>query len=57
MIVNKGFAFSVITGCIITIIGLAIRLLVNVNFTFVLVGQVFCGIGRPLILNSQASMA
>lgn len=44
-------------GVVLTIAGLGVRLLVNQSFYIVLVGQVLCGMGKPLILNGQASMA
>lgn len=52
VIVNKGFAYSIRIGSAVTILGFAIRLLVNKSFYSVLVGQVFTGIGRPFILNA-----
>ncbi|CAK64992.1 unnamed protein product (macronuclear) [Paramecium tetraurelia] len=55
---NYGWASATNLGVILTIAGCAIKLLINqAGFLVLLIGQVLCGIGRPFILNSQASMA
>ncbi|CAD8109988.1 unnamed protein product [Paramecium primaurelia] len=55
---NYGWASATNLGVILTILGCAIKLLINqAGFTVLIIGQVLCGIGRPFILNSQASMA
>lgn len=44
-------------GCFLGIVGVALRMLVNQAFAWVIVGQVIAGIGRPFILNCQAKIS
>lgn len=44
-------------GCALGILGVALRMLVNSSFAWVIVGQVVAGIGRPFILNCQAKVS
>lgn len=61
-IINKGVAFSVKLGALLTIIGTSVRCLClvsryiltvfHISFYWILLGQTLSGIGRPFILNS-----
>ena len=44
-------------GCILGILGVSMRMLVNSSFAWVIAGQVVAGIGRPFILNCQAKVS
>ncbi|CAD8065070.1 unnamed protein product [Paramecium sonneborni] len=57
LIMYKGSSMSVKIGSILTLLGVFSRCLVRQSFIYVLIGQTLCGIGRPLILNAQASVA
>lgn len=52
-----GTRFGIIVGCILGLIGVYLRLLVNYSFAWIIVGQVVAGIGRPFILNCQAKLS
>lgn len=52
-----GIRTSVTLGIILTAIGTGIRSLVNVNFVFLFVGQILCGIGQPFMLNATTKTA
>ncbi|CAM5999484.1 unnamed protein product [Sphagnum balticum] len=54
---TKGIRKGVIIGAVMTALGAGIRCMVNLSFTFVVVGQVFCAIGQPFILNAPAKIA
>lgn len=53
----KGIRKGVIIGSVTTALGAGIRCLVDLSFNFVLVGQVFCAIGQPFLLNAPAKIA
>ncbi|CAD8153438.1 unnamed protein product [Paramecium octaurelia] len=57
LIMYKGSSMSVKIGSILTLLGVFSRCLVRQSFIYVLIGQTLSGIGRPLILNAQASVA
>jgi hypothetical protein len=40
-----------------TALGAGIRCMINLSFTFVLIGQFFCAVGQPFILNAPAKIA
>jgi FLVCR family feline leukemia virus subgroup C receptor-related protein len=52
-----GTRTGIIIGSLLGIVGVSLRLLVNENFTWVVVGQILAGIGRPFILNCQAKIS
>jgi len=52
-----GTRTGIVIGSLLGIIGVSLRLLVNSNFTWVIVGQILAGIGRPFILNCQAKIS
>ena len=52
-----GTKWGITLGSILGIIGISLRLLVNYNFAWIIVGQVVAGIGRPFILNCQAKIS
>lgn len=55
---SKGIKAGILVGSILGIIGVSMRLFVNVGgFWTVIVGQVLAGIGRPFILNCQAKIS
>lgn len=55
---SKGIKAGILVGSILGIIGISMRLMVNVGgFWTVIVGQVLAGIGRPFILNCQAKIS
>lgn len=51
-----GARIGITLGCVLALIGISLRLLVNQAFAWVIVGQVIAGIGRPFILNCQAKI-
>ncbi|KAL4460444.1 hypothetical protein ABPG74_000195 [Tetrahymena malaccensis] len=56
-IIDKyGVKISITLGCVLCMIGAWLRLLVNQNFYILIVGSIFCGIGRPFILNCQGKI-
>ena len=52
-----GTRTGIIVGSLLGIVGISLRLLVNTSFTWVIVGQILAGIGRPFILNCQAKIS
>lgn len=55
---SKGIKAGIIVGSTLGIIGISLRLFVNVwGFWAIVVGQVIAGIGRPFILNCQAKIS
>lgn len=52
-----GTRIGITVGSILAIIGVALRMLINKSFAWVIVGQVISGIGRPFILNCQAKIS
>ena len=55
---SKGIKAGILVGSILGIIGISLRLMVNVaGFWIVILGQVLAGIGRPFILNCQAKIS
>lgn len=53
----KGIRKGVIIGSVATALGAGIRSLCDLSFKFVLVGQFFCAIGQPFLLNAPAKIA
>lgn len=52
-----GSRVGITIGCILCIIGVSVRLLINQHFYFAILGQVIAGIGRPFILNCQTKIS
>jgi FLVCR family feline leukemia virus subgroup C receptor-related protein len=48
---------GILIGSVLGIIGISLRLFVNSSFSWVIIGQVLAGIGRPFILNCQAKIS
>lgn len=53
----KGIKKGIVIGSCLTCLGCAIRCLVKVSFTFVIIGQVFCAIAQPFITNAPMKIA
>lgn len=53
----KGIKKGIVTGAILTLIGAGIRCLVIFNFVFAILGQIFCAIAQPFILNAPTKIA
>ena len=54
---KNGTRISIIIGSLLILVGAGIRLLINHNFAFVLLGQVIAGTERPFIINCQAKIS
>lgn len=52
-----GSRVGISIGCVLCIIGVSLRMLINQGFWFAIVGQVIAGIGRPFILNCQTKIS
>lgn len=52
-----GTKAGIALGGLLALLGVSLRMLVNFNFAWVIVGQVIAGIGRPFILNCQAKIS
>ena len=52
-----GTRVGIAIGSALCLIGTGLRMLVNDSFSWVIVGQVIAGIGRPFILNCQAKIS
>ncbi|KAL4512401.1 hypothetical protein ABPG72_005403 [Tetrahymena utriculariae] len=50
---QRGAAFSVKIGVILTTVGFCLRLLIKFNWGYVLLSCIFCGMGGPLIFNAK----
>lgn len=53
----KGIKKGVVIGSSITFLGCLIRCLVRFGFAFVIIGQVFCAIAQPFLLNAPMKIA
>lgn len=53
----KGIKKGLVIGAALTFLGCLIRCLVRVSFAFVIIGQVFCSIAQPFILNASMKIA
>ena len=53
----KGIKKGVVMGASLTFLGCMIRCLVRVGFAFVILGQVFCSIAQPFLLNATMKIA
>ena len=53
----KGIKKGIITGSVFTVIGTGIRCLVNYSFEYLIIGQFFCAIAQPFILNAPTKIA
>ena len=54
---SYGCGTGIRIGCVLGIVGVSLRMLVNESYIWVIVGQVIAGIGRPFILNCQAKIS
>ena len=54
---EKGVSFGIKLGAFICIIGSWIRLLVDYNFYFLILGNFIIGLGAPFIINSRSKIA
>ena len=52
-----GSRIGISIGCVLCIIGVSLRLLINQGFWLAIFGQVIAGIGRPFILNCQTKIS
>lgn len=52
-----GTRIAISFGSTLAIIGVGLRVLVNQSFSWVIIGQIIAGIGRPFILNCQAKIS
>lgn len=52
-----GTRVGIALGCLLGIIGVSMRMLINHGFYWVILGQVVAGIGRPFIMNCQAKIS
>lgn len=52
-----GTRTGIAIGSALALVGVALRLLINQGFYWVIIGQVVAGIGRPFILNCQAKIS
>lgn len=53
----KGIRKGVIIGAVMTALGAGTRAFINISFIYVLIGQFFCAIAQPFILNAPAKIA
>lgn len=53
----KGIKKGVVIGASLTFLGCLIRCLVKVGFAFVIIGQIFCAIAQPFLLNAPMKIA
>lgn len=54
---SKGIRIGTIIGTSINLFGCAIRCLVIFGFPFVIIGQIFCAITQPFVLNMPMKVA
>ena len=52
-----GARVGITIGCVLCIVGVSLRMLINQGFWIAIVGQVIAGIGRPFILNCQTKIS
>lgn len=52
-----GTRVGIALGCLLGLLGVGLRMLINHGFAWVIIGQVVAGIGRPFILNCQAKVS
>jgi len=53
----RGIRQGMLLGIIATTVGAGIRTLVNIDFTYMVIGQFICSIGQPLLLNATTKVA
>lgn len=54
---TKGIKKGIVAGALFTFLGCGIRTFVQIDFSFVVIGQVFCAIGQPFILNGAMKIS
>lgn len=52
-----GTRVGISIGCVLCMVGISLRMLINESFWWAIVGQVVAGIGRPFILNCQTKIS
>lgn len=52
-----GARVGITIGCVLCMVGVSLRMLINQGFWIAIVGQVIAGIGRPFILNCQTKIS
>lgn len=52
-----GTRVGISIGCVLCMVGVSLRLLINEHFWWAILGQVVAGIGRPFILNCQTKIS
>ena len=52
-----GSRVGITIGCVLCMIGISLRLMINQGFWIAILGQVVAGIGRPFILNCQTKIS
>lgn len=53
----KGIKKGIVCGSVLTLLGTGVRSMVKYSFAFVIIGQVFCAIGQPFLLNAPMKIA
>ena len=53
----KGIKKGVVVGSVLNLLGTGIRSMVKYAFPFMIVGQIFCAIGQPFLLNAPMKIA
>jgi cyanate permease len=53
LLIKIGLYKTNFIGVILMVFGAAIRLFINYNFNFLLIGTIFAGAAKPIIYNSQ----
>lgn len=54
---TKGIRKGVIIGAVMTALGASIRCMLNLHFIYAILGQFFCAVAQPFILNAPAKIA
>ena len=52
-----GLRYGMIIGMIMTTIGMWLKCMINISFTYVVVGQTIIAMGQPFILNGCAKLS
>ena len=54
---EKGIKKGIVTGAVLTGLGSGIRCLVQISFSFMIIGQIFCAIAQPFLINAPTKIA
>lgn len=52
-----GPRFGIITGVVLTLIGMWVKCLINAEFYMIIVGQIIAAIGQPFLMNAPAKVS